>query len=89
MSDLYPCEHCEKPIARNALHCPYCGGIPKRRNALQVWATVLGLLIAMGLAAYLAFLATREPSRPPAARAPARPVVAEPPPRLPEAKPDR
>jgi hypothetical protein len=77
MLDLVPCQHCEKPIARNAVHCPHCGGIPTLRTRFQVVA----ILIAAGLAAYFAFALTRKaavpapqpPRIPPAAEAPANP----------------
>lgn len=67
MSNLVPCEHCEKPIARNAPHCPYCGGIPTSRTSLQMAVITILALIAVGLAAYFVLVLTREPAPQPAA----------------------
>jgi len=81
MSDLRPCEHCEKPIARNALRCPHCGGIPKSRTAIQVWITVFAFLMAIVLVSFLAFRITSPE--------PGGPGIAQPQVQSPDAKPDR
>ena len=78
MSDLRPCDYCEKPIASNALHCPHCGGIPKRRTTMQVWAMVVSVLIAIGLASFLAFQITRRPAHAPVPKQPPPATVAKP-----------
>jgi hypothetical protein len=77
MPDLRPCEFCEKPIAPNALRCPHCGGIPKRRTALQVWAAVVGVLTAIILASFLAVQSGHRPAHGPAVKEPPRAPAAK------------
>lgn len=64
MTDLRPCDYCEKPIAPNAMRCPHCGGVPKLRSSLAVVAIIVSSLIAAGVAAFLAIMIMRDPSRP-------------------------
>lgn len=64
MTDLRPCDYCEKPIAPNAQRCPHCGGIPKLRSTIAVVAIIVGSLIAAGVAAFLSFMITRDHGRP-------------------------
>ena len=71
MSDLIPCEHCEKPIARNAWKCPHCGGYPTSRARLQIVVILIAAVIAVALAVVFAFVLIKEPTPPAHAPVPA------------------
>ena len=90
MSDLIPCEHCDQPIARNAMKCPHCGGIPTWKTRPQILVAIIGALIAAGVAAYFAFVLAHQPAAPrPPVPAPAPvPPAAEAPVRVNPAQPD-
>jgi hypothetical protein len=77
MGELIPCEHCEQPIARNAVRCPHCGGISTTITKLQFGGIFVAVVIAIGLAAYLALTLRSEPAAPPAPE-PARLAPAQP-----------